>query len=148
MRYRSCEVECFSRTLLPRWVRPALVCECYLRVSSRINTKSASSKGLALDKTVTDKAAGKDVKRPQLEAVQSFVREGDTVFCHSMDRLARNLDDLRRNVLGLTERGIHIVSLPIWIWSSMRCTRPARWAVRSVAHAASGSALSAMIRKR
>jgi DNA invertase Pin-like site-specific DNA recombinase len=49
------------------------------------------------------------VKRPQLEAMQSFVRKGDTVFCHSMDRLARNLDDLRRIVLGLTERGIRIV---------------------------------------
>jgi hypothetical protein len=49
------------------------------------------------------------VKRPQLEAMQGFVREGDTEFCHSMDRLARNLDDLRRIVLGLTERGVHIV---------------------------------------
>jgi DNA invertase Pin-like site-specific DNA recombinase len=28
--------------------------------------------------------------------MRSFVREGDTVFCHSMDRLARNLDALRR----------------------------------------------------
>jgi DNA invertase Pin-like site-specific DNA recombinase len=56
-----------------------------------------------------DKASGKNVKRPQLEAMQSFVREGDTVFCHSMDRLARNLDDLRRIVVGLTERGIRIV---------------------------------------
>ncbi|HEY6374622.1 MAG TPA: recombinase family protein, partial [Edaphobacter sp.] len=65
--------------------------------------------GLALDKTFTDKASGKDAKRPQLEAMQSFVREGDTVFCHSMDRLARNLDDLRGIVLGLTERGVHIV---------------------------------------
>ncbi|WP_425387793.1 recombinase family protein [Edaphobacter aggregans] len=46
---------------------------------------------------------------PQLEAMQGFVREGDTVFCHSMDRLARNLDDLRRIVLGLTERSVHIV---------------------------------------
>jgi DNA invertase Pin-like site-specific DNA recombinase len=26
-----------------------------------------------------------------------------------MDRLARNLDDFRRIVLGLTERGVHIV---------------------------------------
>ena len=43
------------------------------------------------------------------EAMQGFVREGDTVLCHSMDRLARNLDDLRRIVLGLTERGVHIV---------------------------------------
>jgi DNA invertase Pin-like site-specific DNA recombinase len=31
------------------------------------------------------------------------------VFCHSMARLARNLDDLRRIVLSLIERGIHIV---------------------------------------
>ena len=31
------------------------------------------------------------------------------MFCHSMDRLARNLDDLRRIVLGLTERGVHMV---------------------------------------
>jgi DNA invertase Pin-like site-specific DNA recombinase len=41
--------------------------------------------------------------------MQSFVREGDTVFCHSMDRQARNLNDLRRIVLGLTERGVHMV---------------------------------------
>ena len=41
--------------------------------------------------------------------MRSFVREGDTVFCHSMDRLARNLDDSRRIVVGLTERGVHIV---------------------------------------
>src|SRR5258707_7892053 len=53
--------------------------------------------------------SGKDVERPYLEAMQSFVREGDTVFCHSMDRLAHNLDDLRRMVLGLMERGVHIV---------------------------------------
>jgi DNA invertase Pin-like site-specific DNA recombinase len=39
----------------------------------------------------------------------NLVRQGDTVFCYSMDRLARNLDDLRRIVLGLTERGVHIV---------------------------------------
>src|ERR1700738_2053366 len=54
-------------------------------------------------------ASGKDAKRSQLEAMQSFVRDGDTVFCYSMDRLTRNLDNLRRIVLGLTERGVHIV---------------------------------------
>nr|AOS95279.1 site-specific recombinase [uncultured bacterium] len=81
----------------------------YLRVSSLDQNEVRQLEGLALDKSFTDKASGKDVKRPQLEAMQSFVREGDTVFCHSMDRLARNLDDLRRIVLGLTERGVHIV---------------------------------------
>src|SRR5258705_9115137 len=81
----------------------------YLRVSSLDQNEVRQLEGLALNKTFTDKASGKDVKRPQLEAMQSFVREGDTVFCHSMDRLARNLDDLRRIVLGLMERGVHIV---------------------------------------
>jgi DNA invertase Pin-like site-specific DNA recombinase len=81
----------------------------YLRVSSLDQNEVRQLEGLALNRTFTDKASGKDVKRPQLEAMQSFVREGDTVFCHSMDRLAHNLDDLRRIVLGLTERGVHIV---------------------------------------
>ena len=35
-------------------------------------------------------------------------KEGDTVVCHAMDRLARNLDDLRKVVLGFTERGVHV----------------------------------------
>jgi DNA invertase Pin-like site-specific DNA recombinase len=56
----------------------------------------------------TDKASGKDTKRPQLEALLEFVREGDLVVCHSMDRLARNLDDLRKLVMGLTKRGIRV----------------------------------------
>ena len=68
----------------------------YLRVGSLDQNEVRQLEGLALDKTFTDKASGKDVKRPQLEAMQSFVRKGDTVFCHSMDRLAPNLDDLRR----------------------------------------------------
>jgi DNA invertase Pin-like site-specific DNA recombinase len=37
-----------------------------------------------------------------------FVREGDVVICHSMDRLGRNLDDLRKLVLGMTERGVQV----------------------------------------
>jgi len=36
------------------------------------------------------------------------VREGDTVVVHSMDRLARNLDDLRRLVQKLTQREVRI----------------------------------------
>jgi DNA invertase Pin-like site-specific DNA recombinase len=38
----------------------------------------------------------------------SFIREGDTVVVHSMDRLARNLDDLRKLVKSRTKRGIRI----------------------------------------
>ena len=61
-----------------------------------------------MDKLFTDKASGKDTQRPQFDALLSFAREGDTVVVHSMDRLARNLDDLRRLVQTLTKRGIRI----------------------------------------
>ena len=61
-----------------------------------------------VDKQFIDKASGKDTQRPQLNALPSFARDGDTVVVHSMDRLARNLDDLRRIVQQLTKRGIHI----------------------------------------
>ena len=37
-----------------------------------------------------------------------FARSGDTVVVHSMDRLARNLDDLRRIVHTLTGKGVQI----------------------------------------
>src|SRR3954469_2540156 len=64
--------------------------------------------GIALDQTFTDKASGKDTKRPQLELLLRFARRGDTVIVHSMDRLARNLDDLRRIVHTLTGKGVQI----------------------------------------
>jgi DNA invertase Pin-like site-specific DNA recombinase len=38
----------------------------------------------------------------------NFVRAGDTVIVHSMDRLARNLDDLRRIVQTLAGRGVRM----------------------------------------
>lgn len=64
--------------------------------------------GIALDKTFADNASGKNANRPQLEALLEFVRDGDTVIVHSMDRLARNLDDLRAIVATLPARGVRI----------------------------------------
>nr|MDQ2717536.1 recombinase family protein [Chloroflexota bacterium] len=64
--------------------------------------------GVALDRCFTDRISGKDTKRPELTALLAFVREGDTVVVHSMDRLARNLDDLRRTVQTLTARQVRI----------------------------------------
>ena len=64
--------------------------------------------GRKLDMSYIDKASGKDVHRPQLELLLSFIREGDTLVCHSMDRLARKLDDLRRIVLEPTKRCVHV----------------------------------------
>jgi DNA invertase Pin-like site-specific DNA recombinase len=54
--------------------------------------------GIEVERIFTDKVSGKDTARPQLGELLEFVRDGDTVIVHSMDRLARNLDDLRRLV--------------------------------------------------
>ncbi len=80
----------------------------YIRVSTLDQHVERQLEGTEVDKTFTDKASGKDTKRPQLELLMSFVRTGDTVVVHSMDRLARNLDDLRRIVQTLTSRGVCI----------------------------------------
>lgn len=80
----------------------------YVRVSSVEQNTDRQLEGLELARTFTDKASGKDTQRPELEQLLKFVREGDTVVVHSMDRLARNLDDLRRLVAELTKRGVRI----------------------------------------
>ncbi len=77
----------------------------YVRVSTFDQNVDRQLEGQSLDRVFTDKASGKDVNRPQLDAMLTFAREGDTVVVHSMDRLARNLDDLRTLVQSLTQRG-------------------------------------------
>jgi len=80
----------------------------YIRVSTLDQEAGRQLEGIELDRTFTDHASGKDIKRPQLEQLLSFVRSGDTVIVHSMDRLARNLDDLRRIVQTLTVKAVRI----------------------------------------
>mgnify|MGYP001076727393 FL=1 len=80
----------------------------YIRVSSFGQNTERQLDGIPLDKVFTDKASGKDTKRPGLEELLHYARDGDTIVVHSMDRLARNLDDLRKLVLDLTEKGIGI----------------------------------------
>ena len=80
----------------------------YVRVSSFDQNPERQLEQVPVDKLFTDKASGKDTRRPELERLLAFVREGDTVVVHSMDRLARNLDDLRRLVQSLTHRGVRI----------------------------------------
>jgi DNA invertase Pin-like site-specific DNA recombinase len=80
----------------------------YIRVSSFDQNPERQLEQVKVTKVFTDKASGKDTERPALEELLVFVREGDTVVVHSMDRLARNLDDLRRLVQQLTNRGVRI----------------------------------------
>ena len=80
----------------------------YIRVSTLDQREDRQLDGVELDKRFVDRTSGKDIKRPQLTALLGFIRDGDTVVCHSMDRLGRNLDDLRKLVFGMTERGVRV----------------------------------------
>ncbi|MBB6018866.1 recombinase family protein [Deinococcus radiopugnans] len=80
----------------------------YARVSSEDQNTVRQLDGLSFDKVFTDKVSGGKANRPQLTALLGHARKGDTVVVHSMDRLARNLDDLRALVNRLTEKGVRV----------------------------------------
>ena len=80
----------------------------YVRVSSFDQNPERQLEGQKLDKVFLDRASGKDTSRPQLEALLDYARDGDTILVHSLDRLGRNLDDLRRLVAYLTNRGVRV----------------------------------------
>jgi DNA invertase Pin-like site-specific DNA recombinase len=80
----------------------------YVRVSTLDQNPDRQLDGVQVDRSFTDHASGKDTDRPQLAELLRYARAGDVVVVHSMDRLARNLDDLRRLVQQLTGRGVRV----------------------------------------
>jgi DNA invertase Pin-like site-specific DNA recombinase len=80
----------------------------YIRVSSFEQNSERQLENVEVARTFTDRLSGKDAQRPELERLLAFARDGDTVVVHSMDRLARNLDDLRRLVQTFTGRGVRV----------------------------------------
>lgn len=78
----------------------------YVRVSSEDQNPERQLDGVDFDRVFVERASGKDTDRPQLQDLRTYAREGDTLVVHSMDRLARNVDDLRRLVQEFTRRGI------------------------------------------
>ncbi len=80
----------------------------YVRVSSLGQCTDRQLDGMPLDQTFTDRCSGRDTNRPALNALLNHVRAGDTMVCHSLDRLARNLTDLRALVTDLTDRGVRV----------------------------------------
>lgn len=83
----------------------------YIRVSTteqNVDRQIELLQQYNLDEVFTDYASGKDTARPQLQAALKYLRKGDCLVITSMDRLARNLDDLRKLVNDLTSRSIKI----------------------------------------
>lgn len=80
----------------------------YVRVSTVDQNTARQLDGIEIDRVFEDKASGRDTDRPQLKEMLEHVRRGDTVVVHSLDRLGRNLDDLRSLVFGLTKKGVRV----------------------------------------
>ena len=85
----------------------------YVRVSTVDQNEKRQIEGLEkhnIEKMFIEKVSGKDTNRPQLKAMLDFAREGDFIYIHSLDRIARNTKDLLELVEELQNKGIHLVS--------------------------------------
>ena len=80
----------------------------YARVSSLEQRTDRQVTGISVDKVFEDKCSGKDSNRPQLQACLEYLRDGDTLVVHSIDRLARSLRDLLNIVQDLLARIVSI----------------------------------------
>jgi DNA invertase Pin-like site-specific DNA recombinase len=80
----------------------------YIRVSTAEQNTARQLDGIELDRTFTDHASGKSIERPALSEALAYLREGDTLTVHSIDRLARNTKQLLEIVETLNARGITI----------------------------------------
>jgi len=80
----------------------------YVRVSTYEQNPERQLESIQADKLFTDTASGTDTNRPALKELLGYIREGDTLVVYSMDRLARNLDDLRKLVSGLTAQNVKV----------------------------------------
>ena len=80
----------------------------YVRVSSSDQNTARQLDGVELDQVFTDKLSGATKDRPQLEAMMTYARAGDVVIVHSMDRLARNLNDLHDIINTLIDKGVGV----------------------------------------
>ena len=80
----------------------------YIRVSTSGQNTGRQLEGVELDKVFTEKVSGKDRDRPQLQACINYVREGDVLHVHSLDRLGRSLQDLEKIVSELVEKGVTV----------------------------------------
>ena len=81
----------------------------YIRVSSVDQNTARQLDGVELDKVFEEKLSGKNITdRPELQECLNFLREGDFLIVHSIDRLARNQRDLQNIVGDLVAKGVSI----------------------------------------
>lgn len=79
----------------------------YARVSTDDQNCDAQIKALTeagCEKIYSENISGKNADRPELEAMLSFIRQGDVLVVTKLDRLARSIADLIKIVERLNEK--------------------------------------------
>lgn len=80
----------------------------YVRVSTTDQNPDRQLEGVSVHKKFIDYASGSTMKRPELEKMMEYAREDDTIVIHSMDRLGRNIRDLRNIIDEMVSKGIKV----------------------------------------
>lgn len=86
----------------------------YLRVSTEqqhIERQQILLNEVGVEKVYLDKMSGKNLDRPQLKEMLSFVRSGDTVIVESISRFARSTRDFLKLIDILNQKQVGFVSL-------------------------------------
>ena len=88
----------------------------YVRVSSLDQNESRQVDAMTAlripkENIYIEKLSGKDTRRPQLQALLSTVKQGDSITVESISRFARNTKDLLDLVEQLTSKGAEFISL-------------------------------------
>lgn len=80
----------------------------YIRVSTITQNTERQLQDVDCAVEFVDKVSGKDRNRPQLEIMLKIIKDGDVINCHSLDRLARNTQDLLSLVKEINDKGCSI----------------------------------------
>lgn len=86
----------------------------YLRVSSvsqNLARQEEEMKKHNIEKYFIEKASAKDTKRPKLQEMLEFCREGDKIYIKDFSRLARNTKDLLDIIEYLNSKNVTLKSL-------------------------------------
>lgn len=85
----------------------------YVRVSTIEQNEDRQIEALKkhnIDKWFTEKVSAKDTKRPKLNEMLDYIREGDKVYIHDFSRLARSTKDLLDIVELLKDKKVDLIS--------------------------------------
>lgn len=85
----------------------------YVRVSTAEQNSARQEvimRGLGVEQIYIDRMSGKNMERPELQRMMSFVREGDVVIVESISRFARNTKDLLELTEQLQSKNVEFVS--------------------------------------